>query len=51
MLLRHHLERDFGTGTVNTTYTSDTRKSYDFNAATKLNSLLVKVLKNTGKTW
>ena len=35
--------------TVNTTYTSDTRKSYDFNAATKLNSLLVKVLKNTGQ--
>ena len=35
--------------TVNTTYTSDTGKSYDFNAATKLNSLLVKVLKNTGQ--
>lgn len=34
---------------VNTTYTSDTGKSYDFNAATKLNSLLVKVLKNTGQ--
>ena len=33
--------------TVNTTYTSDTGKSYDFNTATKLNSLLVKVLKNT----
>ena len=29
--------------TVNTTYTSDTGKSYDFNTATKLNSLLVKV--------
>ena len=25
--------------TVNTTYTSDTGKSYDFNTATKLNSL------------
>ena len=35
--------------TVNTTYTSDTGKSYDFNTATKLNSLLVKVLKNTGQ--
>jgi len=34
---------------VNTTYTSDTGKSYDFNTATKLNSLLVKVLKNTGQ--
>ena len=33
--------------TVNTPYTSDTGKSYDFNTATKLNSLLVKVLKNT----
>ena len=31
------------------TYTSDTGKSYDFNTATKLNSLLVKVLKNTGQ--
>ena len=35
--------------TVNTTYTSDTGKSYDFNTATKLNRLLVKVLKNTGQ--
>ena len=35
--------------TVNTTYTSDTGKSYDFNTATKLNSLPVKVLKNTGQ--
>ena len=35
--------------TANTTYTSDTGKSYDFNTATKLNSLLVKVLKNTGQ--
>ena len=35
--------------TVNTTYPSDTGKSYDFNTATKLNSLLVKVLKNTGQ--
>ena len=35
--------------TVNTTYTSDTGKSYDFNTATKLNSLLVNVLKNTGQ--
>ena len=35
--------------TVNTTYTSDTGKSYDFNTATKLNCLLVKVLKNTGQ--
>ena len=35
--------------TVNTTYTSDTGKSYDFNTATKLNSLLVKELKNTGQ--
>ena len=35
--------------TVNTTYTSDTGKSYDFNTVTKLNSLLVKVLKNTGQ--
>ena len=34
---------------VNTTYTSETGKSYDFNTATKLNSLLVKVLKNTGQ--
>lgn len=35
--------------TANTTYTSDTGKSYDFNTATKLNSLLVKALKNTGQ--
>ena len=33
----------------NTTYTSDTGKVYDFNTATKLNSLLVKVLTNTGQ--
>jgi len=35
--------------TANTTYTSDTGKSYDFNTAEKLNSLLVKVLMNTGQ--
>ena len=34
---------------ANTTYTSDTGKVYDFNTATKLNSLLVKVLLNTGQ--
>ena len=32
--------------TANTTYTSDTGKSYDFNTATKLNRLLVKALLN-----
>ena len=35
--------------TSNTTYTSDTGKSYDFNTAPKLNSLLVKTLINTGQ--
>ena len=35
--------------TANTTYTSETGKSYDFNTASKLNSLLVKVLMNTGQ--
>ena len=35
--------------TANTTYTSDTGKSYDFNTAAKLNGLLVKVLLNTGQ--
>ena len=35
--------------TSNTTYTSETGKSYDFNTAEKLNSLLVKVLMNTGQ--
>ena len=35
--------------TANTTYTSETGKSYDFNTAAKLNSLLVKVLMNTGQ--
>ena len=35
--------------TANTTYTSDTGKSYDFNTATKLNSLLVKSLTSTGQ--
>ena len=35
--------------TANTTYTSDTGKSYDFNTAAKLNSLLVKVLMDTGQ--
>ena len=30
--------------TANTTYTSDTGKSYDFNTATRLNRLLVKAL-------
>jgi hypothetical protein len=34
---------------ANTTYTSDTGKSYDFNTATKLNRLLVKVLLSTGQ--
>ncbi len=34
---------------ANTTYTSDTGKSYDFNTATKLNRLLVKALMNTGQ--
>ena len=35
--------------TGNTTYTSDTGKSYDFNTTAKLNSLLVKALINTGQ--
>ena len=35
--------------TANTTYTSDTGKSYDFNTAPKLNSLLVKALTSTGQ--
>ena len=35
--------------TANTTYTSDTGKSYDFNTATKLNRLLVKALLGTGQ--
>lgn len=35
--------------TGNTTYTSDTGKSYEFNPATKLNSLLVKALLSTGQ--
>ena len=35
--------------TANTTYVSDTGKSYDFNTATKLNRLLVKALMNTGQ--
>ena len=35
--------------TANTTYTSDTGKSYDFNTATKLNRLLVKALLSTGQ--
>ena len=35
--------------TANTTYTSDTGKIYDFNTATKLNSLLVKALTSTGQ--
>ena len=35
--------------TGNTTYTSDTGKSYKFNTATKLNSLLVKL--NNGFGW
>ena len=34
---------------ANTTYTSDTGKDYHFNTATRLNSLLVKVLINTGQ--
>ena len=33
----------------NTTYTSDTGRSYDFNTVTMLNSLLVKALLSTGK--
>ena len=35
--------------TGNTTYTSDTVKSNEFNTATKLNSLLVKALLSTGQ--
>ena len=35
--------------TDNTPYTSDTGKIYDFNTATKLNSLLVKALLSTGQ--
>jgi len=35
--------------TSNTTYTSDTGKSYDFNTAPELNSLLVKAQINTGQ--
>ena len=35
--------------TANTAYTSDTGRSYDFNTAAKLNSLLVQVLMNTGQ--
>ena len=35
--------------TANTTYTSDTGKSYDFNTASRLNSLLVKALTGTGQ--
>ena len=35
--------------TSNTSYTSDTGKSYDFNTAPKLNRLLVKTLINTGQ--
>jgi hypothetical protein len=34
---------------ANTTYTSETGKSYDFNTASRLNSLLVNVLLNTGQ--
>ena len=34
---------------ANTTYTSDTGKSYDFNPASKLNTLLVKTLLHTGQ--
>ena len=38
--------------TANTTYVSDTGKSYDFNTATKLNSLLVKALSRTqASSW
>ena len=35
--------------TANTTYTSDTGKSYDFNTATKLNRLLLKALLSIGQ--
>ena len=35
--------------TTNTTYTSDTGRRYDFNTATKPNSLPVKVLPDTGQ--
>jgi len=35
--------------TANTTYTSDTGKSYDFNTASRLNALLVKALTSTGQ--
>ena len=49
MQLRHHLERDLGAGYSQHDLYLRTGKSYDFNTATKLNSLLVKVLKNTGQ--
>jgi hypothetical protein len=35
--------------TANTTYTSDTGKSYDFNTASRLNALLVNALISTGQ--
>ena len=35
--------------TANTTYVSETGRSYDFNTATKLNGLLVKILVSTGQ--
>ena len=35
--------------TTNTTYVSETGPSYDFNTATKLNGLLVKILVSTGQ--
>ena len=35
--------------TANTTYTSKTSRSYDYNTATKLNGLFVKILVSTGQ--
>ena len=35
--------------TANTTHVSETGRSYDFNTATKLNGLLVKILVSTGQ--
>ena len=35
--------------TTNTTYTSETGRSYDFNTAVRLNRLLVKILVSTGQ--
>ena len=35
--------------TANTTYTSETGRSYDFNTAAKMNGLLVRILVSTGQ--